>query len=407
MQTKFLFILSVLPLSVALLSCQQHRQPVVTPWGTEIGADCDSVAAGSGMTLDDIVSGGELIMLTLSGPDNYFDYHGRGMGTQYLLCEKFAQKIGVSLRVELCKDTADMVGRLQRGDGDIAVCQIPKGFRGGVLMCGAATDSTSWAVAAGNSQLADTLNRWYSPALLAQVKREERYAYSAASVRRHVYAPMLDASRGEISQYDHLFKAYAPTVRWDWRLMAAQCYQESTFDPKAYSWAGARGLMQIMPSTAASLGLREADMYNPEANIAAAARYLVKLNGLFADVRNYNERINYMLASYNGGHFHVRDAMALARKHGRNPYRWADVEEFVLKLSSPTFYSDPVVKYGYMRGSETVDYVARIRDRWDKYRHKAGGGSMLGPSTGAPSHSLSPSGSYEPQKARRKNKYKI
>ena len=75
-----------------------------------------------------------------------------------------------------------------------------------------------------------------------------------------------------------------------------------------------------------------------------------------------------MLAAYNGGHFHIRDAMALARKHGRNPYHWHEVEPFVLGLSRPEFYNDPVVKNGYMRGSETVDYVRKIQERWNGYR---------------------------------------
>ena len=69
------------------------------------------------------------------------------------------------------------------------------------------------------------------------------------------------------------------------------------------------------------------------------------------------ERMSFTLAGYNGGPFHIRDAMALAKKNGKDPYRWADVSEFVLKLQQPEYYRDPVVKYGYMRGSETVDYV--------------------------------------------------
>ena len=341
-------------------------------------------------------------MLTMSGPDTYFDYHGRGMGTQYLLCEKMAQKMGVSLRVEVCKNKGEMLSRLRGGDGDIIVWQLPRVKRSGVIACGASTDSTSWVVRQDSRRLADSLSAWYSPALLAQVKREERYAFASVNVHRHVYAPMLNASKGEISAYDHYFKMYAPMCRWDWRLMAAQCYQESTFDPNAYSWAGARGLMQIMPSTAASLGLPESEMLNPEANIAAAARYITRLNGLFADVRSYDERISFVLASYNGGHNHVRDAMALARKYGRNPYCWDDVSDFVLKLSQPAYFNDPVVKYGYMRGSETTDYVARIRTRWSQYRGKVRGGAAVGPH-----YNFGGGGNYEPRKAQRKNRFKI
>ena len=122
--------------------------------------------------------------------------------------------------------------------------------------------------------------------------------------------------------------------------------------------------MQIMPRTADHLGLSRTEIYDPERNIAAAAKYIYELSKHFSDVSNPIERSYYVLASYNGGYFHIRDAMALARKYGRNPYSWSDVREFVLRLSTPPYYNDPVVKYGYMRGHETVDYVSRIVDRW-------------------------------------------
>ena len=396
MYLRILFILSTF---IFIVGCSERKQQVTTPWGTSIGED-DSVGVGMNYSYDDIISNGELIVLTMSGPDTYFEYQGRNMGTQYLLCEKFAQKIGVSLRVEVCKDTAEVVRRLEAGDADIAMMQFRRGGDSRLLYCGAssADDMRAGAVSGQNKELADSLDKWYNPSLMSEVRREERRAYSSNSVHRHVYAPVLNATRGQISPYDEYFKMYAPGLRWDWRLLAAQCYQESTFDPKAYSWAGARGLMQIMPSTAASLGLAETDMYSAGPNIEAATRYIARLNGYFADVRNADERINFVLASYNGGHFHIRDAMALARKYGRNQYSWAQVSEFVSKLSSPTYYRDPVVKYGYMRGSETVGYVSSIRQRWDKYRRTVHGGSM---------NFVGGSSDYTPRKASRKSRFSI
>ena len=113
-----------------------------------------------------------------------------------------------------------------------------------------------------------TLLAWQT--LHDEVKKQEAYLLSSRSVRRRVFAPMLNRSGGIISHYDAYFQRYAQTIRWDWRLLAAQCYQESCFDPQAKSWAGACGLMQIMPSTADHLGLARADIYHPEKNIAAA-----------------------------------------------------------------------------------------------------------------------------------------
>jgi membrane-bound lytic murein transglycosylase F len=179
---------------------------------------------------------------------------------------------------------------------------------------------------------------------------------------------MLDRKGGVISHYDQLFMQYSRPIRWDWRLMAAQCYQESTFDPKATSWAGARGLMQIMPSTADLLDLPRDKMYDPEHNIRAAARYLAQLENKFYDIRERHERTKFILAAYNGGIHHIRDAMALCQRDGRNPQQWTNVQEYVLKLSQPKYYNDPIVKHGYMRCSETADYVSKIMQRWESYR---------------------------------------
>lgn len=346
-------------------SCTERKTMEMTPWGSPASGD---TTATTMFSLNDIIGNGELIMLTLSGPETYYDYHSHGMGLQYLLCEKFAQQLGVSLRVDVCKDTAQMVAKLRRGEADIIAFQLPKTLKG-VLFCGATTGSphAQWAVRSGNSQLADTLNRWFRPEMVASVRREERFLLSARSVRRHVYSPMLDRAGGIISRYDGLFMRYAPVARVDWRLLAAQCYQESTFDAHARSWAGACGLMQIMPSTATHLGLSMADIWSPQANIESAARYMAELADKFQDV-GAGERHFFVLASYNGGASHIRDAMALTRKYGGNPHRWSDVSVFVERLSSPAYYNDPVVGNGYMRGQETVDYVARIRQRYAAYR---------------------------------------
>jgi len=358
----------------SVLSCRQNRDAkLATPWG-EIG---DSVPQADRFDLEQIVANGEMIMLTVSGPETYYDYHGRQLGTQYMLCQKFADKMGVSLRVEVCRDTAEMLRRIAAGEGDVVACRIDKrqlavgkDSLGGLIFCGEAADTAAvaWVVGGEKPQLAEAIREWYRPSLLADAKREESFLLSSQSVKRHVYAPMLNRKGGVISRYDALFVAYSRPIRWDWKLMAAQCYQESTFDPQAKSWAGACGLMQIMPATAAELGLPMDKINHPESNIAAAAKLLGQLENKFSDIQNRQERINFVLASYNGGYHHIRDAMALAAKHGKNQHRWTDVSMFVLLLSQPQYYRDPVVKHGYMRGSETADYVEKIRQRWQSYK---------------------------------------
>lgn len=379
---------------VMMASCQQKSKDEMTPWGTPVGEEADTIPAG--FTLSDIQANGELIMLTLNGPDTYYDYRGRGMGLQFLLCERFAQQLGVKLRVEVCQDTTELLSRLKAGEGDVIAVPLPKRYQQ-LDYCGySSADSLQqmWAVLKNNTELADTLNRWFRPELVAEVKAEESFLLSTKSVTRRVYSPMLNRSGGVISRYDALFQQYAPVARWDWRLLAAQCYQESTFDPQARSWAGACGLMQIMPATATHLGLPHSQIFEPEPNIAAAAKYIAQLTKHFNDIPERNERCYFVLAAYNGGFFHIRDAMSLAQKNGRDPHRWDEVSDFVLKLSTPEYYRDPVVKHGYMRGSETVNYVARIRNRWAQYRGFARAASAPG-LTGTP------------RPAKRKNKYSI
>lgn len=370
---------------ILLGSCEEKKpQQELTPWGTPIG-EVEGMSDGEeegaeeaankntrqkGFSLEDIQENGELIMLTVNGPTTYYDYHNHGMGLQYLLCEKFAQQIGVSLRVEECKDTTEMIQKLTKGEGDIiAVPLSRKQTKGDLLFCGVTPDSTrtQWAVVGGNKSLADTLNGWFKPKMIAETKKEENWLLSSASVTRHVYSPFLNRSKGVISRYDHLFQRYSGTARMDWRLMAAQCYQESCFDPNAKSWAGACGLMQIMPSTADHLGLPMSAIHDAESNVAAAAKYMAELQGHFSDIGDPTQRVLFALAAYNGGFHHIRDAMALTRKHGGNPYNWGHVREYVLRLAQPAYYRDPVVKYGFMRGTETADYVDRIRARWSEY----------------------------------------
>ena len=331
-----------------LLSCTQKQERIVTPYGSVL----DSVNVSEDFDLADIQTNGELIMATLSGPETYYDYHGKSLGTQYLICQQFADSLGVRLRVDVCRDSAELVQKLRSGDVDLVAWAKP----GQIDADPEKTD------------LVEALRLWNRPSRVDAARQEETALLTVKKVRRRIFSPMLDKNKGIISNYDGYFQQYSRDIRWDWRLMAAQCYQESTFDPKAVSFAGAKGLMQIRPGTADHLGVARDKLYDPETNIAAAAKLIKELQQAFSDIRDHYERTNFVLASYNGGSHHIRDAMALARRDGKNASRWAEVAPYVLKLATAQYYNDPIVKYGYMRGSETVDYVEKIRSRHVSYQ---------------------------------------
>ena len=291
-----------------------------------------------------------------------------------MLADAFARSIGVSLRVEVCRTVEDLLARLAQGDGDIVACNIPDSmqtdenqyFRGDTII-------RSWAVSKQSPALAGSLSAWIQAnkgKLLAlstiQIRTKSGKTYTP---RRHVSAPIRNLAKGEISLYDHLFRQYARQCNWDWRLLAAQAYQESAFDPGAVSFMGAMGLMQLMPSTARSVGVSQQDVFQPESNIRGAVRLINQLDQHYAFIHNPSERINFILAAYNAGPGHVDDARALARKYGKDPDRWlGNVDGYVLRMAESRFYNQPEVRHGYFRGSETYDYVGSIRVRWEEYK---------------------------------------
>ena len=332
-----------------LAACREQTEQPPTPVWAAVEEPADV------FDLPTIQQAGELIALTLSGPDTYYDYHGRHLGVHYMLCEQFASSLGVGLRMEVCRDTADLLSRLDEGYADLIAIRMD-----------ADTLTAGWRIGADKPLLAEALAQWYKPAMYAQMQDREHQLLTVRKVRRKVHAPML--SKGVISHYDAYFKFYARRIGWDWRLLAAQCYQESTFDPDARSWAGAQGLMQIMPATADHLGMPREQLNDPERSIEAATRYLHELEGKFGYVHDRTERQNLVLASYNGGINHISDAMRLCECDGRNPHRWADVQQYVLRLREPRYYQDTLVHHGYMRGQETADYVNKIRERYQQYR---------------------------------------
>ena len=83
------------------------------------------------------------------------------------------------------------------------------------------------------------------------------------------------------------------------------------------------------------------------------------------------EKIKFILASYNAGIGHVFDAMALAEKYGKNKYVWEDnVETYILLKSHEEYFNDPVCKNGYFRGRETYNFVKDILGRTKMYQEK-------------------------------------
>lgn len=231
--------------------------------------------------------------------------------------------------------------------------------------------NVAWAVRkTGSDELLSELNKW-----IGSFRKTRRYAllyakYFKNSRSKHIVrSDYFSLGSGKISRYDQLFKRYSDSIGWDWKLLASLVLQESRFDPDVKSWAGAYGLMQLMPTTGEQFGI---DIYSsPENNIRAGVKYLQWLQDLFEDkVADEEERIKFILAAYNVGPGHVLDARQLARKHGRDPEVWDEnVAYYLLRKSDPEFYHDPVVEHGFCRGEEPYNYVIEVLDRYEHYKN--------------------------------------
>ncbi|MDR1738511.1 MAG: transglycosylase SLT domain-containing protein [Candidatus Symbiothrix sp.] len=229
---------------------------------------------------------------------------------------------------------------------------------------------SSWAVRAYSKQLADSLDRWFADYRNSPRRRSilKRY-FEMSKMPGDEPVPLLSAK--QISPFDSLFRQYSPLIAWDWRLLASLAYQESKFYIDRVSWSGATGLMGLMPKTAEAFGLSADSLDNPEGSILAAVHLIKRLNRSFATVSDEQERIKFILAAYNAGSGHVYDAQALAQKYGKNPYIWDNnVEEGLKMKSMPEYYNDTIVKQGYLRATETVNYVRSVIERWHYYQEK-------------------------------------
>jgi membrane-bound lytic murein transglycosylase F len=227
----------------------------------------------------------------------------------------------------------------------------------------------AWAVRKNSVKLLAEINKW-----LAHFKETREYKLIYAKYyQNNRSAQIIDSdyytlSSGRISAYDDYIKTYSEEIGWDWRLIASLVYQESRFKPNVRSWAGAFGLMQMMPSTASKFGITPNSSY--EQQIRAGINFLRWLEQKLDFIEDPDEKIKFTLAAYNVGLGHIIDARNLAVKNGANPDIWDDsVDKYLLSKSDPKFYNDPVVKYGYCRGKETYTYVRDIMERYEHYRN--------------------------------------
>jgi len=217
-----------------------------------------------------------------------------------------------------------------------------------------------WIVASDNQALMEEIN--------AFIRREYRGTFYNILRKRYfdpdpkaVREAVAEAREGRLSPYDDLFRKYADQYSVDWRLVAAQSYQESRWNPNARSSTGATGLMQVLPRTGREFGFH--DLLDPDVGVQAGVRYFQWCWERFEVSLPIADRAAFALAAYNAGWGHVSDARRLAAEYDMDPNRWVgNVEQAMLMKSRRDIAAK--TRFGYVRGSEPVNYVRQIMERF-------------------------------------------
>jgi membrane-bound lytic murein transglycosylase F len=179
-------------------------------------------------------------------------------------------------------------------------------------------------------------------------------------VKNEQRSPLL---RRQSERYDDTFRKYSKRyfgVGFDWRLFKAQGMAESNLDSAATSWVGARGIMQLMPTTFHEISSRNPEMAridDPEWNIAAGIFYDRTLWQLWAKDSVEDHRREFMLASYNAGRGTILSAQAMARRDSLDHRSWPQIERVAPKVRR-------------WRHEETLGYLKRIDSLHAKLKRK-------------------------------------
>jgi membrane-bound lytic murein transglycosylase MltF len=167
--------------------------------------------------------------------------------------------------------------------------------------------------------------------------------------------PNADEDRSKLLALAHIFKKYGDQYGFDYLANAAQGYQESRLDQSMKSGSGALGIMQLLPTTAATKNVGIPDISEEEANIHAGIKYMAFLRDRYFNdpAISAENRMALTLAAYNAGPARVNEMRNLASKMNLDPNVWhANVE----------------VAAGKIVGRQTVEYVSNIFKYYIAYK---------------------------------------
>ena len=292
-------------------------------------------------------------------------------GTSYQERLEALRRNGIDIKIKLHDNipTDELIQQVAEGTIEVTVANrnialLNRRYYPQIALASAISneEDLGWAVKPSETRLLNKINLFFNK-IKGNGKLTEIYNKYYVDIDNFDYVDLRKYHtrlKTRLPQYSRLIKYAAGRYGFDWRLIAAQIYQESHFDPAATSHSGAYGLMQLTVPTADSLGVN--DVFDPVQNINAGVRYLKNLYDHF-DWADSSDRLYIALAAYNIGQGHMQDARNLAKKMGLDPDKWSSLEKTLPRLRYQKYYKN--ARYGYCRGKEPINYVKQIMIYYD------------------------------------------
>jgi membrane-bound lytic murein transglycosylase MltF len=211
----------------------------------------------------------------------------------------------------------------------------------------------AWAVRKNNPQLLASINSYLHEDQKGALAKAGKLVQAYYKNTRWVLNPEGNAYTKKLRNFAVYFRSCCKTYDFDWLMAAALAFQESRFDERLVSKTGAVGLMQVLPGTAAEMGFRK--LKQPKENISAGVCYLNQMeHNYFIDPEiPVDQRLYFLLASYNAGPNRVSRLRKIASKMGLNPNVWFGNVEFAALNAM---------------GGGVLNYVANIKKYYIIYR---------------------------------------
>lgn len=237
----------------------------------------------------------------------------------------------------------------------------------------AENDTIAWAVRSNAPDLENEMNKFLYKHFRFTEDRDrprrstflnilrQRYFQEGPQIAQYYNPEWQYQTMGIISPYDEVIKSVSDSLNVDWLMITAMIAQESEFNPNSKSWAGAVGLMQVIPRF---VEVEYEALYDPVINIKQGVSIFKDHMDHYAYLDSTNQ-VAFALATYNAGMGHVADARRLAIDQNKNPNEWENVADALLKLMQRRYYQQ--ARHGFARGIETVQYVDEIMNRYRTY----------------------------------------